>query len=230
MSQYTPHSPPVPAPPSAPSRPSRRDRRRTETYERLMRAALKLFAEQGIAGTTVEEITEAADVGKGTFFNYFQTKEHVLQAFGETRIQKIQLALDEAKKGEIPTWQVLRRLAHSLAEEASHTPGLLRSILMAPLTSEPVRQFMASKMTEGRTRLVEIFQFGQQRGEFRPDLPAPYMARAYQQSIFGALVLWSIDPQGDLFAWLDIWLEIFLGGLDPSKTRPAFRVPRGRKD
>jgi len=41
------------------------------------------------------------------------------------------------------------------------------------------------------------------------------MARGLQQSIFGALVLWSLDPRGDLIAWLDLWLEMFLSGLDP---------------
>ena len=193
-----------------------------------MRAALRLFAERGIADTTVEDITEAADVGKGTFFNYFKTKEHVLQAFGDTRIEKIQTALDEARAHGSPVWQVLRKLAHSLAEEASHAPSLLRSILVAPLTRESVRVFMAGNMTEGRKRLQEIFQLGQERGEFRSDLPASYMARAYQQSIFGALVLWSLDPQGDLIAWLDIWLEMFLGGLDPAGARPA-PGQRGKK-
>ena len=51
------------------------------------------------------------------------------------------------------------------------------------------------------------------------------MARAYQQSIFGALILWSLDPQGELIAWLDIWLEMFLGGMDPAKAHsgPAQR-------
>ena len=228
MSHTSKASQPTLPSPLSTRKPSRRDRRRTETYERLMRAALKLFAQRGIADTTVEAITEAADVGKGTFFNYFRTKEHVLQAFGETRIQKIQAALDEARAGHLPIWQILRRLAHTLAEEASDTPGLLRSILVAPLTSDAVREFMAGKMTEGRSRLLEIFQLGQQRGELRTDLPAPYMARAFQQSIFGALVLWSLDPQGDLFAWLDIWLEMFLGGLDPSRARPAV-APRGKK-
>lgn len=212
----------------SPHKANRRDRRRSETYERLMRAALKLFAEKGIAATTVEDITEAADVGKGTFFNYFQTKEHVLQAFGDTRILKIQSALDEARAGDMPIWQVLRKLAHSLAEEASNTPGLLRSILVAPLTREPVREFMAEKMTNGRSRLAEIFQLGQDRAEIRVDLAAAYMARAYQQAIFGAMVLWSIDPQGELDAWLDIWLELFLGGLDPTRARTA-QAPRSRK-
>lgn len=208
------------SPSNAPTAPlPRRERRKAETYERLMRAALRLFAEQGLSETTVEQITEAADVGKGTFFNYFPTKEHVLLAFGDSRIKKIQAARDESRTGSKPTWQVLRRLAHSLAEEASHSPGLLRSILVAPLSRGPVREFMAGKMEEGRGVLEEIFQIGQERNELRADLPAAHMARAFQQAVFGALVLWSLDPRGELLQWLDVWLEMFLGGLDPRDFR-----------
>jgi len=192
-----------------------------------MRAALRLFAERGLAATTVEQITEAADVGKGTFFNYFPTKEHVLLAFGDTRIKKINAALEDARAGNLPMWQVVRRLARSLAEEASHTPGLLRSILVAPLSRESVREFMVGKLREGRGALEQIFQIGQERGELRSDLSAAHMARGFQQSVFGALVLWSLDPQGDLIAWLDVWLEMFLGGLDPPSSR-AIRPGRGR--
>ena len=212
---------------SSPVRPARRERRKAETYERLMRAALRLIAERGLAATTIEQITEAADVGKGTFFNYFPTKEHVLLAFGDTRIKKINAALEEAREGSLPMWQVLRRLAHSLAEEASHTPSLLRSILVAPLSRESVREFMVGKLREGRAALEEIFQLGQERGELRSDLMPAYMARGFQQSVFGALVLWSLDPRGDLNAWLDVWLEMFLGGLDPRGSRPL-RAGRGR--
>ena len=57
---------------------SRRTRRRNETKERLFRTALQLFAKKGYVNTRVEEITAAADVAKGTFFNYFPTKEHLL--------------------------------------------------------------------------------------------------------------------------------------------------------
>ncbi|HKO03304.1 MAG TPA: TetR/AcrR family transcriptional regulator [Candidatus Acidoferrales bacterium] len=217
----------TPSPSTNPPRAPRRERRKAETYERLMRAALRLFAEQGLAATTIEQITESADVGKGTFFNYFPTKEHVLLAFGDTRIKKIRAALEEAREGSQPMWQILRRLARSLAEEASNTPGLLRSILVAPLSREPVREFMAGKLKEGREALAELFQIGQDRAEVRSDLSPAYMARGFQQSVFGALVLWSLDPQGDLIAWLDVWLEMFLGGLDPPSPR-AIRGARGR--
>lgn len=225
---HTPSQTSIPAAPASGSRRTpRRERRKAETYERLMRAALKLFAAHGLEGTTIEQITEAADVGKGTFFNYFPTKEHILMAFGDTRLRKIQAALDEARTGTKPIWQVLRRLAHSLAEEASHSPGLLRSILVAPLTREPVREFMAGRLEEGRGVIEQIFQFSQDRGEVRADLTCAQMARGFQQSVFGAMVLWSLDPRGDLLAWLDVWLEMFLGGLDPKDYRPA-KPGRGR--
>ena|ERR1035437_5353917 len=71
-------------------REGRRERHRAETRERLFRAALKIFAERGYLQTTVEDITNAADVGKGTFFNYFPTKEHVLATLGSERIAAIE--------------------------------------------------------------------------------------------------------------------------------------------
>ena len=44
-----------------------------------MRSALALFAKNGIHDTTVEDITEAADVGKGTFYEHFPSKTAIIQ-------------------------------------------------------------------------------------------------------------------------------------------------------
>src|SRR2546429_6954135 len=73
----------------------RRQRRSADIRERLFRAALDLFAQKGFAETTVEDITETADVGKGTFFNYFPSKDHILLAFGEMQLGKLEAAVDE---------------------------------------------------------------------------------------------------------------------------------------
>jgi AcrR family transcriptional regulator len=59
----------------------RRQRRRDRTRAALMDAALHLFSERGYDATTIEEITERADVAPRTFFSYFSSKEEVL--FGE---------------------------------------------------------------------------------------------------------------------------------------------------
>ena len=60
---------------------SRRDRKKAAVRARLYEAAWRLFVEDGFDETTVEEITDAADYAKGTFFNHFPTKESVLQAY-----------------------------------------------------------------------------------------------------------------------------------------------------
>src|SRR5277367_1477912 len=104
----------------------RRERRQNETRDRLMHAALRLFAQRGMAETSVEDITEAADVGKGTFFNYFPSKEHVLIAFGQYQVRKVEAALSEGRDAKISIHQVLRRLAHSVSREPGRTPLLIR--------------------------------------------------------------------------------------------------------
>ena len=54
---------------------TRRDKKRKQTTRALLDEGLKLMAERGIHTCKVEEITRAAGVGKGTFFNYFSSKE-----------------------------------------------------------------------------------------------------------------------------------------------------------
>src|SRR5574337_1360448 len=58
---------------------TRVQRRMTATREGLVNAALVLFARQGIYDTTVEDITEAADVGKGTFYQHFPSKTAIIR-------------------------------------------------------------------------------------------------------------------------------------------------------
>ncbi len=55
-------------------------RRRRETRSRLLDAALRLMAEKGMEGVAINEITEAADVGFGSFYNHFESKEAIYAA------------------------------------------------------------------------------------------------------------------------------------------------------
>lgn len=60
--------------------PSRTERRRRETLARLLQAAERVFVERGYDNTTLNEVTQAADLGIGTFYNYFSDKRAVYNA------------------------------------------------------------------------------------------------------------------------------------------------------
>jgi AcrR family transcriptional regulator len=191
-----------------------------------MRCALRLFADRGYANTSIEDITEAADVGKGTFFNYFETKEHVLDTFGKQRIAKVESALAEARAGKKSIQQILRHLAHSHTGESPFTPKLMRSFMVAALLNDSVCRTTTGNQAYGRRVLGEIIAIGQKRGEIRHDIPARRVARVMQQGIFGAFLLWALNPELEISTWLDPWVDVMLFGIVPRGREGARAVAR----
>lgn len=177
---------------------SRRERHRTATRERLFRAALRLFAERGYLETTVEDITDAADVGKGTFFNYFPTKEHVLTTFGDERVAVIQRAAEEARKTKGQVLPVIKNLATYLAGLSAETPELLRSIYAANASCGPARAEMQKRIQSARKLMTEMFSIAQQRGEIRAGLCSADLARLTQLIFHGVTLAWALSPDEGL--------------------------------
>ena len=206
----------------------RRERRRAEIRERLFRAALRLFAERGFMETTVEDITEAADVGKGTFFNYFRTKEHVLATFGAERLAALERAVERAKQG--PVMPVLRNLPNDLLGHTTENAALLRAIYAAHASCAPVRAELHKRLQVGRRLLAEIFAVAQERGEVRRDLSALEMARLVQIMLLGMTLAWALNPDSSLRgteqqAW-DLFLPSLMAG---AKRKPLKRQGITRK-
>jgi AcrR family transcriptional regulator len=59
---------------------TRGERRRAQTRSHLLDAAQTLFAKKGVEATAIAEITEEADVGFGSFYNHFQSKDELAEA------------------------------------------------------------------------------------------------------------------------------------------------------
>lgn len=110
-----------------------RDRKKQDTRHRIIRAAEKLFAAQGLDETTMEEIAAAADVSAGTVYNYFGTKNALLIAGmseeTDAMIERGSAILD--RPGSSPV-RAVQRLFETYADElASWDRELLREALGA---------------------------------------------------------------------------------------------------
>jgi len=201
--------------PTLPHPSRRRERRSLELRERLFRAALDLFAKQGFAETTVADITNAADVGKGTFFNYFPSKDHILLAFAEMQLAELRLAVEGARHASVPLLEFVRSLLVRMTAEPARNPDLIRVFLLAFLGNSEVRQAMRDLHVHVLDLHAQMVQIGQERGEIRTDLPATEIALVFRQAIFGTLLIWSLYGDDSLESRLDSAFEIIWSGLSP---------------
>ena len=97
---------------------------------------------------------------------------------------------------------LLHELFFRITEEPGHSRALTRSLLSA-FTTEAVRQITVGTLARGREMLTGIFQAGQSRGEVRDDRRPADLAFVFQQTVLGTLMLWSMQPEGNLKPWLN---------------------------
>lgn len=202
-------------------RPGRRERRRAETRARILDAALALFIERGFAATTVEDITRAADVAKGTFFNYFPSKEHIFSAFGEMQVGKMAAALEAARSGRTDARTALAALPRQLAVEPGRSPALIRAILQAVTAREAVRCIVATHLLRGRAQLTALFRLAQRQGSVRADVPPAALALQFQRVGFGTMLLWAFFEGSTLERHMQAAFEQFWRGAAPTARRAA---------
>ncbi|MEU9367062.1 TetR family transcriptional regulator [Streptomyces avermitilis] len=80
-----------------------RARKRVQTWRTIRAAALTLFEERGFDAVTVDEIAAAANVARGTFFNYFESKEAVVVTYGPHEAEVQRRLMEQRPPGE-PVW------------------------------------------------------------------------------------------------------------------------------
>jgi len=204
----------------------RRQRRSADIRERLFRGALELFAQKGFSETTVEDITEAADVGKGTFFNYFPSKDHILLAFGEMQLSKLEAAIEMARRTGEPMPEFLRALGVRMTQEPTRNPAIIRALLQAYLSTTPVRAAMMDLQRRIHSLHTQMIQLGQDRGEIRNDLPAAEIAQVFRQTIFGTLLIWSLYGDATLHSRIETAFNLLWSGLAPrGNSTPPLLAP-----
>jgi AcrR family transcriptional regulator len=171
---------------------SRRERKKDETRSRIFRAAIDLFRVQGFERTTVDEITERADVAKGTFFNYFPRKDAVLAYLSESRLLDIEENAGRMFEEARPAREKLFDLYATAASAYEEDHELSRYVVLELMG----RAFAPSEDIAMRWHelVVRLVRQGQDGGELRRDVD-PVRLEAFLTGIYYAtLYTWVCCP------------------------------------
>jgi NADH dehydrogenase len=165
---------------------SRRERKKEETRQRLLEAGWRLFRDQGYDDTTVAEIAEAADVAKGTLFNYFPTKESLLDQIGLWRIDTLGDRLLEMQDAPESALGRIRLMMRAMTHEFTTDPSLARHMFLARVGA-PMHRERAHRFG---SLMHELVVQGQADGEIRDDVDAHLIARLLMTCWFHHLSRW----------------------------------------
>ncbi len=213
---------------------SRRERRRIETRDRLFEAATRLLSERDFDSVTVEMITEAADVGKGTFFNYFANKEGIVAYYFEYTSQYIgrtfqeqtelltQLQQSAASPNELREawdeicWKCLLGMVRQIAEFDSRSRRFARTLLALCQTNETVRKESLRVKAQMLESAVELMRLEQSLGLVRSDYPPDVIARFLRNVYFSTLTEWAQrDDDMNLIETLDMNFALARSAIRP---------------
>ena len=194
-----------------------RERKKQATAERLYRTALNLFSERGYDATTVEEIAQAADVAKGTFFNYFPTKDAVLGYAGHRQLRLVHdaMAADQGFERR-SVYEQLMLVFDTLAAGIQDDREAMRVVSLEVYRSVSAFSETASVSRQLYELLLEIVRRGQRRGELRADLAAPAesMALLVMAAYFYTFFAWlERENPPALAVLLHIQLDLLLQGM-----------------
>jgi AcrR family transcriptional regulator len=195
----------------------RRERRKQETRQRLIESAWNLFRERGYDRTTVADITEAADVAKGTFFNYFATKEAIVDRIAVWRIEV--LGNHVLGAGDVPESAVerIKLLLCAMGDEFSPEQGLVRHMVRAR-PGHHARRESAHRLG---SLLHELVVQGQSRGDIRDDIEPGFAAHLLMASFFYYVGRWwHGDSDRPEEARLTQAVDVLVDGLEGERRAP----------
>ncbi|BDE61405.1 TetR/AcrR family transcriptional regulator [Prescottella equi] len=176
----------------------RRERNKRRTRDALLTAARTLFAARGVAGTTVEDIADLADVSRATFFNYFPSKDGLLAALHTIHMDSLARVVDRLLEQDLTTGDRIVGLFDDFVQATGNVPGYLQAV-----TGELERDLASPQISAERTdrfdqEILRLLTPGIESGEVRTDYPPQFLARMVAAVYVSTIRYWRQDPAYDL--------------------------------
>ena len=157
----------------------------------ILNAAARQFELHGFANTSIAGIMQAAGLGVGTFYNYFNSKDDVLLTLSKNLREEVEKNLSEAGAEEKSSPELLELCCVCTARLIDENRFILPLFISASEHSDKPEQIPQSLSPGFRELFKRIILRGQERGEFRDDVPPNIISEMihsiYQTTAFSKL-------------------------------------------
>lgn len=176
---------------------TRTERKKEETHSRIIAGAVGLFKQYGLEAVTMEQIAETVDIAKGTLYNYYPSKEAIINAFiqhtfqerNDDRISQLRQLPDTRTR----LTAVFRVLIEGVQAQKDIFEAFMVYRMKQVTSFKPVDEGEQS----GLTFLIhEIIELGQRSHELRTDLPEDLLAGLFEYTLIAAIRPLYLDPAG----------------------------------
>lgn len=199
---------------------SRRARKKAATRSQIIAAAVRLFSEHGVEAVTVDQIAAAADVGKGTIYNYFQTKEDIVVDFMVDLERSVQAQVRDFKSCQRSVAGVLTNFVQTQFRMKEHYHAFVRVFLGHMfLHTEQFLPYMAEMQKVLDPPLEALFGSLQQRGAIRSDVDLRELILMFKTIQLGLTALWAIEgpPFQQVARIIEQEITLFCEGLEVAR-------------
>jgi AcrR family transcriptional regulator len=170
---------------------SRRQQQKDATAQRLFEVAVELFRTHGYNETTVEVITRAAGVAKGTFFTHFASKEAVLGHLGRMQVARLRAALaGDPGFGQRSFREQARFIFHTLGQGIAGQRELVMMITVEILRQRDMAKGDLHGIGAFDQLLAPLVEAAQRRGELRSDVEAAEATALVRNVYFMSVFEW----------------------------------------
>jgi len=160
--------------------------------ERIVESAAELFAQRGVAGTSLDEVLAAAGAGKGQLYHYFRGRDELVEAAVGLRCSQVVAGLTQALGSAASLSELEQALGGFVAGfDQMGMPGCPIGSLAAEVAeqNEGARLQTAAAFDSWEKLLADALGRMRERGELRADASPAVLATALLASIEGGMVL-----------------------------------------
>ena len=193
----------------------------SDKYQKILEAAVIVFAERGFFQSTVSQIAKQAGVADGTIYLYFKNKDDILVQFYEYKTRQVFKRFRQAVNDSTRAEQKLRSLVQTHLEEFQKDINMAIVYQAETHQHQRLAQEVIKEMSKMyRDIITEVLELGQQEGHFRRNLYVGLVMRLITGAVDEVINSW-IHSGGsyDLVSMAEPLVDLFINGIGADEKK-----------